>query len=204
MGSLLFLWRGEGPEGATGERKVDLKGAAPQLPRWWAAGGGLALQALVPYVSQPGRDLALHTLLAAGPGAALPALAARFLGFGSVDLASTESDRGAFLAASEARKGDGGTIHTRGALDEAPRKPGFHLAMLGCGGALPPLALCAGLAERVRAEGLMVIFGVPRGALGPFFHDLAGQGFSLRGCGFHGDLAFLCGSPLPTRIPVVR
>ncbi|MFQ5748582.1 MAG: hypothetical protein ACE5H3_03890 [Planctomycetota bacterium] len=201
---MLFVWRGEGPESAAGEQRVDLQGAGEELPGWWASGGGLALQALIPYVSQPGRDLELHTLLAAGPGAALPALAALVLGFGTVTLASSDRDRQAFLAACDARNQNTGIVRTLDALDEAPKKPGFHLALLGCGETTPPLALCAGLAARVRAEGLMVIFGVPRGGLGSFFHDLAKQGFSLRGCGFHGGLAFLSGSPLPARIPAVK
>ncbi len=204
LGSALFVWGGKGPASEAGEHRVDLRGAAEELPRWWACGGGLALQALIPYVSEPGRDLMHHALLAAGPGAPLPALAARAMGFGTVTLAASGGDRKAFLAACDRGDPARGKVRTLGSLDEAPKKPAFHLAMLGCGGTTPPIPLCTGLAGQVRAEGLMVIFGVPRGPLGSFFQGLAKQGFSLRGCGFRENLAFLSGSPLPARIPAAK
>ncbi|TAH39313.1 MAG: hypothetical protein EYC70_00575 [Planctomycetota bacterium] len=192
LGQTVLRWRGDGAPGR-GDRVVELAQALPRLESWIAAGGLLGVQAVHPLASLARHRRSGYSLLALGPGAALPALAGVAYGFHSVAAVLPPEDRGAFLAAAESMR-SGNEVLVAETLEQL--RPGlqFQRVLLGCGGRVPALAEAAPLVPRLRLEGHWVWYGLPAHAVEDAFRSLAQRGMHLRGCGFSGGYAYLSGS----------
>lgn len=191
LGQTLLRWRDGGE--VRNERVVPLQPALPRLESWIAAGGLLGVQALHPLASLSRHRRNSYSLLAVGPGAALPALAALAYGFHAVAAVLDGADRGAFLAAAEPMRAQGELLVVDTLAQLRPDLL-FQRALLGCGAQAPDLAQAAPLVRRLRLEGYLALFGLPAGSLEGTFQQLARHGMHLRGSGISGGYAFVSGS----------
>ncbi|HEX9793697.1 MAG TPA: hypothetical protein VGC54_06900 [Planctomycetota bacterium] len=200
LGHSFLHWEGEDrPE--PGDRVVDLGPARTRLEAWFAAGGRLGVQAISPLAEHPLEKLRDHALVAGGPAAALPGLCALAYGFGRVVLALPPEDREAFAACVRASRPVGEALVVDSLVDAPPRPP-HHRALLGCAGIAPRPETIETLRRLLRPDGQLVLFGLPAAEVRGVFEKLAHDGLSLRGSGFHGDLAYLAGlQEHPTVLP---
>lgn len=188
----LRVVRGPAAPPIPGVFDLDVGPAGARYDEWVRAGGLLALQAIAPASGIQPADRARLSVLADGPGAALIGYAALVLGAKSVEVALHPEDREAFEAMAGREAMRRAVLHRR--IDEA--EPGaFHaLAALGCDGEVPAIERCEPLVRRLRAEGQLLLFGLPADRLEPTFDELAKRGLSLRAMGIADGLAFLAGS----------
>ncbi len=184
------------PDAHPGARDLvlDLRPAAARVPEWQAAGGLLGVQALTPLADVPERGRAGMAFLGAGPGCALPALAALRLGFRAVELVAHPEDEEPFRALAAAAGATGAwRLHRR--VDEVPAGALHHWVMAGCDGQAPGAMEPFGpFVRRLRPEGQMVLFGLPANAIEETFLRAAGHGMALRSLAVQGSLAAIGGS----------
>lgn len=190
LGQTVLRWAGVAPRAAA---VVDLAPARSRLEAWIAAGGLLGVQGLHPLANLPRARRTSYSVLAAGDGAALPALAGVAYGFQHVAAVLPREDHEAFLASVAAMR-SGGEIRAVERMEDVGPDPVFLRGMFGCGGSAPDLAACTPLVRRLRPEGQLVLFALPAAATETAFRDLAHRGMHLRGGGSSGGLAYLAGS----------
>ena len=194
LGPFELRWPGSGPRGdADGETLVlALDSAGEPALSWREAGGTLGVHALIPVAGLEAAKRRRHALIAAGGGAAVPALAGAALGLEQVTVVLQAPDRAAFESAVAAIAHPHLSVLDH--LTDAPADPRYHLAMWGCRGAVPDLADCRGLVQRLKPEGQLVLFGLPKESLDDMFEELARRSWSLRAAGIQDGLAFLAGA----------
>ncbi|RMH02746.1 MAG: hypothetical protein D6702_07945 [Planctomycetota bacterium] len=193
VGSLLLRWSEDAPRPGKRDLAVDLAPAADRMAAWIADGGLLAAQALHPVAGLPPEQRRGLRLTAAGPAAALAGLVAAAIGFARIAAALHPDDREAFSAAME-RIGGGAEVAVVDRMADLPTDHANDYAFLGCGGTPPRPDLLGPLVHRLRPEGQLVLFGLPRAAMRASFDDFSARGLSLRAAGIDGDFAFLAGS----------
>ncbi len=191
----LLLRLGPGAPAPSGhDLAVELEPAAERAREWLAEGAELAVQALNPIAGLPLEQRRAFGLVAAGPGAGLAALCACAIGFARIAAALHPDDHDPFRLVVEAMGGSSEkTLVNR--IEELPTEHAGHLCLLGCGGQAPDPGQMAALVRRLRPEGQLVLFGLPRQDMRDTFEELSRRGLSLRGTGIRGDFGFLAGSP---------
>ncbi|MBC8330031.1 MAG: hypothetical protein H8E31_14930 [Planctomycetes bacterium] len=172
---------------------MELGAAEERVPSWLEEGGELAVQALNPVAGLPLEERRAYSLVAAGPGAAIGALAGCAIGFARISAALHPDDLEPFRrAAKDMDRSSVKAVASR--LEDLPVDRACHIALMGCGGRRPQAADCLPLVRRLRPEGQLVLFGIPQEELQDTFEDFSQRGFSLRGSGIRDGLGFLAGS----------
>jgi hypothetical protein len=194
----LILDLGGSAAAAVRERSDDipvlLADATEALPRWIAAGGLLATQAMAPAAALPLRMRQKMSFLGMGPGIALAAYIAVCLEAAHVEVVLHPTDVEIFDRL-VARRQSPTEVHKRQRIEDAADGAFNHMVALGCDGQVPDSLTVAGpLVRRMLPEGQLCLYGLPSSKLEEVFDRAARKGLALSAMGVRGELAFLSGS----------
>lgn len=193
LGQTLVRWGGS-ESAQEHEHLLDLSPARDRLTAWWSAGGLAGLRSILPFADRPREKLGALELLSAGPGGALPALAALAFGVGTVRAIVGPQDLPACNAVAASMNAEG-RLRCLARAADAPEAV-HHVALLGTGSRSPQAGDYRDVVRSLRPEGQLTFFGLPEDEVTPLFRELAEKGFSLRASGTLEDLAYLSGSLL--------